>query len=267
MTAGQSVDGADPLHSSFVWHSLSGPEAHFVLETGAYVIGASVFWRFARNAPQPPIADRLLLLGGALLGAMLGSKLLHVLEHLPTLLSRDEWALWLGGKSVLGGFLGGTLGVELVKKSIGWATPTGDPWVPALAAGLVVGRLGCQLSGTWDQTYGAPTTLPWAWDYGDGVGRHPAALYEMALVTLAFTVTGMTKMRRHSGAQFAAFLFCYCVIRFGLEWLKPPFGDAAQDSLPVALYAKLTAIQWAALLGMAWYFCLLRIRLSTPSPR
>ena len=86
-------------------------------------------------------------------------------------------------------------------------------------------------------------------------------------VTLAFTVTGMTKMRRHSGAQFAAFLFCYCVIRFGLEWLKPPFGDAAQDSLPVALYAKLTAIQWAALLGMAWYFCLLRIRLSTPSPR
>jgi phosphatidylglycerol---prolipoprotein diacylglyceryl transferase len=252
-------------HPQLMWHSLSGPAAHIILEIAAYFIGANVFWRLARNEPQPPFADRLLLLGGAVFGALIGSKLLHMMEHLPYLLARNELPLWIGGKSVLGGFLGGTLGVELVKKSIGWTTPTGDPWVPAITVGLIVGRLGCQLSGTWDQTYGAPTTLPWAWDYGDGVGRHPTALYEMMLVTLAFGATRMAKLHQHRGAPFAVFLFFYCAIRFGIEWLKPPFGNAAAGSLPVALYANLTAIQWTALFGMAWYLSLLRIRLRSPS--
>lgn len=248
-----------------MWHSLPGPAAHVVLETLAYLVGASIYWRQASREPHPPIEHRVLLLGGAVLGAMLGSKLLHVMEHLPTLLARNEFALWIGGKSVLGGFFGGTLAVELVKKSIGWTRPTGDPWVTALAAGLIVGRIGCQLSGTWDQTYGVPTALPWAWDYGDGVGRHPTAGYEIILVGCALLATRLQTLRQHAGARFAAFLLYYCVIRFGLEWLKPPFGTSAEGTLPVALYGGLTAIQWTALAGTAWYVGLLRLRLRSPA--
>jgi prolipoprotein diacylglyceryltransferase len=88
----------------------------------------------------------------------------------------------------------------------------------------------------------------------------------MLLVTLAFGATRMAKLHQHRGAPFAAFLFFYCAIRFGIEWLKPPFGDPAAGSLPVALYANLSAIQWVALFGMAWYILLLRIRLRAPSP-
>ena len=249
-----------------MWHSLAGPNVHFVLETAAYLVGARIYWRLARHGPQAPVEDRLLLLGGAVLGALLGSKLLHLMEHLPALLERNDLALWLGGKSVLGGFIGGTLGVELVKRAVGWSRSTGDPWVPALAAGLLIGRLGCQLSGTWDLTYGSPTRLPWAWDYGDGIGRHPTALYEIVLVGLALLATRQRALVASPGARFAAFLLLYCAIRFVLEFCKPPFGTAAPDALPVARYLYLSAIQWAALCGGAWYFALLRRRLHPASP-
>ena len=51
----------------------------------------------------------------------------------------------------------------------------------------------------------------------------------------------------------------YCALRFGLEFLKPPFGASAL-TLEVARVAGLTAIQWAALLGGLGYFALWRRR-------
>lgn len=240
--------------------SSASPVPHLVLEVLAYGVGARVYWRGARAQPAPAAKiDRWLLLGCALFGAAVGSKGLHVLEHLPALLERNELALWLGGKSVLGGFLGGTLGVELGKKAIGWRSSTGDAWVPALALGLVLGRLGCQLSGTWDQTYGNVTSLPWAWDYGDGLGRHPVALYELLLVIALWAIT--RRWLASPGATFAAFMGGYCALRFGLEFLKPPFGVAAPSTLEVARFAGLTAIQWAALPGGLGYLALWRRRL------
>ncbi len=233
---------------------------HLALETLAYFIAARVYWR-AQPALQPPQRDRFLLLACAVFGAALGSKGLHVLEHLPALLARHDLALWIGGKSVLGGFLGGTLGVELAKRAIGWREPTGDAWVTPIAIGLVIGRLGCQLSGLWDQTYGNPTTLPWGWNYGDGISRHPVAAYEMLGVSLLY-VAFRRRWPERAGARFASLLLGYCILRFVLEYLKPPFGPLAPGTLPVALYAGLTAIQWAALAGGAWYGLLLRRRLA-----
>ena len=240
--------------------SSASPLPHLVLEALAYGLGARVYGREAKAQPRPAArADRWLLLGCALFGAAVGSKGLHALEHFPALLERGELALWLGGKSVLGGLLGGTLGVELGKQLIGWRSSTGDAWVPALTVGLVIGRLGCQVSGLWDQTYGNPTSLPWAWDYGDGLGRHPVALYEILLVLALWAVT-----RRRGpaapGATFAAFMGGYCVLRFGLELLKPPFGEPALETLPVALHAGLSAIQWAGAIGALGFAILWRYR-------
>lgn len=244
--------------------STSGPAAHFVLEALAYVLGARAYWRAAGQDSVADRADRLLLLGSAIVGALLGSKLLHVGEHFGYLVAQSKPELWLAGKSVLGGFLGGTLATEIAKRSIGWRRPTGDAWVPALAVGLIVGRLGCQLSGTWDQTYGIPNDLPWAWDYGDGIGRHPTALYEIVLVAAAYGISRQRALTTHAGARFALFLLLYCLIRLGLEFLKPPFGAAAPDSPDVDLHGGLTAIQWAALFGTAWFGALLRKRLAAP---
>jgi phosphatidylglycerol---prolipoprotein diacylglyceryl transferase len=242
-------------------HSFQSPIPHIALETLAYCVAASVYWARARISPvaKRDAATRWVLLGGAVFGAMVGSKVLHILEHLPALREAGDAALWMGGKSVLGGFLGGTLMVELCKRLSGVRVATGDPWVAALAVGLVIGRIGCQLSGTWDQTYGSPTLLPWAWNYGDNIGRHPVALYEIACVGFAFAVS--TRVISKTGASFALFLCLYCLGRLGLEFFKPPFGTMAVGTLPVALYGELTAIQWAACFGILWYGALLRVRL------
>lgn len=244
-------------------HSLPGHEPHLILEIAAYFIAARVYWFFAKaETIKPPTVDRFCMLAGAIFGAAIGSKGLHVLEHLPSLLALNDATLWIGGKSVLGGFLGGTLGVEVTKKLVGWKASTGDSWVPAIAVGLIVGRMGCQLSGTWDGTYGVPTTLPWAWDYGDHIGRHPTALYEIFLVTaLAIFVWRNTLLRQASGVRFAALLMGYCVIRFVLEFLKPPFGLAAVGATPAAIYGGLTAIQWAACFGIVYFFWQMWVRL------
>jgi prolipoprotein diacylglyceryltransferase len=246
-------------------HSLPGAAPHFFLEILAYAVGARLYWQAAAaQASLPPRDDRLALLAGAIIGAFLGSKLLHIAEHLPALMERSDWSLWIGGKSLVGGLIGGTIGVEVVKRRIGWTRPTGDAWVPALAAGIIIGRIGCQLSGTWDLTYGNPTALPWAWDYGDGIGRHPTAAYEMILVAMLWV--GLRRWSAApSGARFAALLLGYCAIRFGLEFMKPPFGAPVQDSLPVAFYAGLTAIQWAAAAGILYFAASLRVRLSRPA--
>ena len=239
----------------------SGALPHLAFETLAYFVAARWYWRSRNSAVQPPPRDRFLLLGCAVFGAAIGSKGLHMLEHLPTLMVRNDSALWLGGKSVLGGFMGGTAAVELGKRAIGWRVATGDAWVTPICIGLVIGRLGCQSAGLWDQTYGNPTELPWAWNYGDGVPRHPVAAYEIVAVGLLWLLIRQ-RWPSHGGARFAALLFGYCALRFGLEWLKPPFGPAATGTLPVALYGALTAIQWAALLGLVWFGALFRRRVT-----
>ena len=245
-------------------HSLSDPMVHFALEACAYAIGARFYWRAARSQSLPTqLNDRLALLAGAIIGALIGSKLLHLAEHLPALIEAGDVQLWLAGKSLVGGLFGGTLGVELVKRNIGWTRPTGDAWVPALASGIMVGRIGCQLSGMWDLTYGIPTTLPWAWDYGDGVGRHPTAAYEILLVGALWILVARWRVAA-PGARFAAFLLGYCAIRFVLEFLKPPFGPPMASPLPAALYGGLTAIQWAAVLGAIYFATSLSRRLSSP---
>ena len=55
-----------------------------------------------------------------------------------------------------------------------------------IVLGLVIGRVGCQLSGLWDQTSGNATRLPWGWNHGDGILRHPVAAYEIVCVVILF---------------------------------------------------------------------------------
>ena len=115
---------------------------------------------------------------GCLLGAAIGNKTMFWLEN------PQQWPvivhfpmLWLQGQSIVGGLLGGWIGVELAKWISRWQGPrTGDDFVPAILAGILVGRIGCFLAGLHDGTYGVPTNLRWGIDLGDGIRRHPAPL-------------------------------------------------------------------------------------------
>jgi len=128
------------------------------------------------------------------------------------------------GHSIAGGIVGGIVGVEAFKWLNGISGSTGRAFVAPLAAGIAVGRLGCFFAGLPDYTYGVPTALPWGVDFGDGIPRHPAQLYESAAMLVFLVVylrgiaLGVPLVVRDG---FYLFVLFYGVQRFVWEFLKP----------------------------------------------
>ncbi|MEO5866602.1 MAG: prolipoprotein diacylglyceryl transferase family protein [Sphingomonas sp.] len=126
--------------------------------------------------------------------------------------------------SIAGALVGAIVAVELWKWRQGVRYSTGGSFVIPLAIGVIVGRWGCLFAGLADQTFGIPTTLPWAVDLGDGVGRHPVQVYES--LTMAFFLAiywrALVADEKWAAAHgFHAFVLVYAVQRFVWEFLKP----------------------------------------------
>lgn len=240
-----------PIH----WHAL--------FELLAYFVGARLFFWLDRRAPAPAwrqdLTARLGVLTGAILGAALGSKVAYWVEDPLAAFARfpDVLAL-MAGKSIVGGLLGGLIGVEIAKKLVGIAESTGDRFVWPLAVGMAIGRIGCHLGGLGDHTVGLPTALPWGYDYGDGVPRHPTALYEIAfLLGWTFLITRRAWPRH--GDTFRLFLAGYLFWRLCVEWIKP---------IPMVYFGALSGIQVLCLAGLCYYGPdLVRIIRSSPWAR
>lgn len=199
--------------------------------------------RRARVESDPQSVTTLVLAVGAIFGALLGAKLVFWFQepHRVALLLPDLRAL-IGGKTVVGGFIGGRLGVELAKKVMGVTTSTGDAFVTPMTVGLVLGRIGCFLSGLHDGTHGIATSVPWGFDYGDGVLRHPTQLYEiLAVIALWGLIQTVRPRLRRDGDRFRLWLSGYLVFRLLVEWLKPQ---------PYLHGGLLTGIQWACLITL-----------------
>jgi prolipoprotein diacylglyceryltransferase len=220
---------------------------HMVLELVAYSAGFQLYLLLRRRWPRPepvvPIEQAMWLLVGAVFGAAAGSKVLAWLESAHHYWAeRGNLAVVLGGKTIVGGLLGGWAGVELVKKRLGIRHSTGDVYVFPLILGMCIGRIGCFLTGLPDHTYGVHSALPWAVDFGDGP-RHPTQLYEVAFLLL-LGVLLLRRLRRaaFNGELFRLFMLGYLSFRFLVEFIKP-------SDKPLA---GLSAIQAASLLGAAW---------------
>lgn len=128
------------------------------------------------------------------------------------------------GHSVAGALAGGILAIEAYKAAQGLRGSTGGILVLPLALGIAVGRFGCLAAGIEDFTYGLPTALPWAHDFGDGVGRHPVPVYE-SLAMLAFAAFFVAALKRRwpipTDVWFYLFAIWYGAQRFAWEFLKP----------------------------------------------
>jgi prolipoprotein diacylglyceryltransferase len=224
----------------------SHPAWHPVLETLAYATAFAVY-RGMRARQGDVIAEpqRWTVLAAAAVGALAGSRLLGLAEQWPTVLiaCRSGQLLRLlitpGGKTIVGGLLGGWLAVEIAKKLTGIRRRTGDLFAVPLAIGIAVGRVGCFVAGLADDTFGKPTQLPWAVNLGDGIGRQPVQIYEILfLILLAHFLS-----RPHDwpeGARFRVFMGAYLAWRLLIDFLKPQ-----------PLVAGMNVIQWACLLGIA----------------
>jgi prolipoprotein diacylglyceryltransferase len=198
---------------------------HPIFETLAFFIGYRYFLYIKRQRKNDPLSDdkQWWLVIGMALGAFIGSRLTAALEDPSIFLHSITWLYYVGGQTILGGVAGGIVGVEIAKKILGIRRKTGDLFVYPLILGMIIGRIGCLLTGVKDGTVGLPSNLPWAFDQGDGVPRHPTSLYEIIFLLISWLIIRRLEKKggHKEGFLFAAFVFLYAGFRFFVEFIKP----------------------------------------------
>lgn len=220
---------------------------HVLFETLGMAVGFRYFL-FLRKRQTDKINDpnRLWIIIGAAFGAFFFSRVVGSLEN-PTRFFHSAHPLlyWYSNKTIVGGLLGGLLMVELTKKIIHERSSSGDLFTYPLILAMMIGRIGCYLSGTAEETYGIPTRCFLGMDLGDGVPRHPVTLYEIAFLGLLWL--GLAGIERRvtlkNGYRFQLFMIAYLSFRFLLDLIKP------RD----AWFAGLGTIQLCCLAGLLYY--------------
>ncbi len=188
----------------------------------------------------PAALDDLLFYG--VLGVIVGGRLGQVLFYEPGYyLSHplEIAAVWKGGMSFHGGFLGVLVAMAL------WGRKTGKTFfqvtdfiAPLVPLGLMAGRIGNFINGElWGRV--ADATLPWAMVFPqvDNQPRHPSPLYQAAGegLLLFFILWWFSARRRPRGAVSGLFLIGYGALRFLAEFFREPdagiFGLSYQISM------------------------------------
>ena len=201
-------------------HVPTAPAAHFVGDFTAWVSAAlSAYWQ-SKRWPEQTVrlsqTTRPSYFVALALGALIGAWLFGSTNSLRAFLAPSH--------SIAGALAGGIVAVELWKALNGIRVSTGAPLVLPICIGISVGRLGCFFAGLPDYTYGIPSSLPWAVDLGDGVGRQPVQLYEslsMAAFTIVYVRARLKGARWVCEHAFHAMIIFYACQRFVWEFLKP----------------------------------------------
>jgi phosphatidylglycerol:prolipoprotein diacylglycerol transferase len=139
---------------------------------------------------------------------------------------------------------------------------TADAFVPGVALGHSIGRLGCFFAGC---CWGKPTSASWAVVFRDPYAHrmfgvpldtplHPAQLYESGAVLLLFLVLLAAYQRhRFPGQVLALYLMLYGGVRFVLEFTRDRAGFSLSQGIALALVVagvalgKVARRRWPAL--------------------
>lgn len=220
---------------------------HLILEYAAFFF-AFVYYRKLRRIENDSISNgnRLTIILGATIGALIGSRLVGYFENPMVVDSMGKVIEVLNTKSIMGGLFGGLLGVEIAKKIIKEKLSSGDLFTFPIILGIIIGRIGCFLTGIKEFTYGRVTELSFGMDLGDGLSRHPLALYEIIFLGFLFLVLKKLspKLKGENGLLFILFMLSYFSFRFLVEFLKPN----------IYFTFGLSTIQWLCILCWLYYF-------------
>ncbi len=197
-------------------HALPGGAYRIVMIA---VLGLSFLaWAFAARRDRRLLAIYL----GGVLGGFTGAKLGYIFAEI--------WQVWgqpyviqalLTGKTITGALLGGYAGIEIAKRAVNYAKPTGDWFALVVPLGVVAGRIGCICHGC---CLGAPLSgAGWWWTAADtaGVARWPAAAVELGFNAAVVLLLGVLRWRRVlPGQLFHVYLICYGIFRFAHEFIR-----------------------------------------------
>ncbi|MCU0869692.1 MAG: prolipoprotein diacylglyceryl transferase [Burkholderiales bacterium] len=199
----------------------------------------------ARRRPDLGWSDRQVddLLFFVVLGVVLGGRAGYVLFYkLADYIDQPLhiFAVWEGGMSFHGGFLGVLVAMTWYawKQQRRWLAVT-DFIAPLVPPGLGFGRLGNYINA---ELWGRPTDVAWAVVFPnvDDLPRHPSQLYECALegAVLFALLWWFSGRPRPVGAVSALFLIGYGTLRFAVEFTREP------DSFLGPLAGGLSMGQW-----------------------
>jgi phosphatidylglycerol:prolipoprotein diacylglycerol transferase len=170
------------------------------------------------------VAD--LVFNGAM-GVVLGGRLGYILFYnLPFYLANPLklFAVWEGGMSFHGGFLGVLLAFILFarRKKLSFTALIDMAGICA-PVGLGLGRIGNFING---ELYGRPTDVPWGMIFpgSDGRPRHPSQIYEAFLEGLVLFVIVRFVSRKTDVNGITAWTACagYGLFRFIVEFFREP---------------------------------------------
>lgn len=201
--------------------------AHPVFETLGIFLGMRFYFYLKRKSTEKlSFNTSAAVLIGATAGALIGSKLIGNLENPYVLFENFSFKRFWTNNTIVGGLAFGLIGVEWAKKIVGHKESTGDLIVYPLLLAIIIGRIGCFLTGVHEETYGLPTTSIFGMHLGDQYLRHPVALYEIAfLIILWICLKLIEKKRKYpSGFIFQVFMLSYFTFRFFLDFIKPKIG-------------------------------------------
>src|SRR5690242_7143162 len=231
-----------------------------------YLVGFGLaFWlgrlrirRAQAGGVTQALLDDLLFFG--VLGVVLGGRLGYVLFYKPDyyfLHPLEIPAVWHGGMSFHGGFLGVLLAVWWIarKHRLRWLEIT-DFLAPLAPLAFAAGRLGNFING---ELPGRVTTVPWGMVF-QGAGplpRHPSQIYQFALEgVLLFVILWIYSAKpRPLGAVSGVFLIGYGALRFAVEFFREPDDFLGLLALDLSMGQWLSApmiVVGVALLVWAW---------------
>jgi phosphatidylglycerol:prolipoprotein diacylglycerol transferase len=207
----------------------------------AYIAGIFIGWWYAKRlvanaklwspslAPMKPVdIDDVVI--WASLGIILGGRIGYVLFYDLKLFASDPlqiFAVWNGGMSFHGGFLGTILAMVLFARSRGipaWCLI--DVIAAAVPFGLFFGRLANFING---ELFGRASDAPWAMVFpmGGDIPRHPSQLYEAGLEGIVFFLVLRLFTHGYKRLRYPSFIsgvFCigYGMARVFVEFFREP---------------------------------------------
>ncbi len=175
------------------------------------------------------------------LGVVVGGRLGEVLFYQPAYYFQhplDIFAVWKGGMSFHGGFLGVLLALAIwAKKANRNVVDVYDLIAPLVPLGYACGRIGNFINAElWGRV--ADANLPWAmiWPNVDQLPRHPSPIYQ-ALVdgVLAFILLWIyARKPRPRLAVGAMYVLLYGCARFFTEYFRVPDWTVTVADMPIS---------------------------------
>lgn len=204
----------------------------------SFILGYFLLRRFARYRKLELSDDDLYdLLFYLILGVMLGGRLGYVVLydlHNYLLQPLSIFAIWQGGMSFHGGFVGVILAAIYITRKKGWNFwEIADLVSVGVPVGLGLGRLGNFING---ELYGRPTNVSWAMIFPEGgaVPRHPSQLYEALLegLVLFLILRWIYRKNYTRGTVFWGLVGFYGLFRFLVEFVREPDAHIGLDLGP-----------------------------------